>query len=146
MLTNGCCSPICVPYGQALAFSDKLSDCASRDKPSDSDGRPRLETLSISVSSYSPPLLHYSSVLAKAFIISAVFGLFLLSLLLTLCYSAANNDNLMTPTKSPTVFLRRAREKGSEKTRVGIDSTKVHRRLDPEAERRYDATMALWTE
>ena len=38
-----------------------------------SDERPRLET---------PPLLHYSSVLAKGFIISAFFELFLLSLLL----------------------------------------------------------------
>ena len=49
------------------------SSCVRRSQVSNSDERPRLET---------PPLLHYSSVLAKGFIISAFFELFLLSLLL----------------------------------------------------------------
>jgi hypothetical protein len=49
----------------------------------------------------------------------------------------------MTPAKPPTAFLHRARENGLENDRVGIDGTRVHKRLDPETERRYDATMAL---
>jgi hypothetical protein len=51
----------------------------------------------------------------------------------------------MTPAKHPRAFLLRAREKGSENNRVGIDGTRVYKRLCPETERRYDATMALWT-
>jgi hypothetical protein len=113
------------------------SGCVRRPQVSNSDERPRLET---------PPLLQYSSVLAKASSSPLSLNSFYCLCCFTLCYSAADNNNLMTPAKPPKVFLRRAQEKkGLEENSVGIDGTKVYRRLDPETERRCDATMALWT-
>jgi hypothetical protein len=113
------------------------SDCVRRSQVSNSDERPRLET---------PPLLHYSSLLTKASLSPLSLNSFYCLCYFTLCYPAADNDNLMTPAKPPEVFLRKAREKDSKRNRVGIDGTTVHRRLATETERRYDAIMALWTE
>ena len=121
------------------------SGCVRGSLVPNSDGHPRFETLFISVSSCSPPLLHYSSVLAGSSSPLSSNSFYCIYCF-TLCYSAADNDNLMTPTKPSTIFLRRAREKGSENNRVGIDGTKVHRRLDPDTKRIYDATMTLWIE
>jgi hypothetical protein len=50
----------------------------------------------------------------------------------------------MPPKKSPAAVLQRAREKGSESNREGIDDTIVQGRILPDTEKNYDSRMDLW--
>ena len=54
------------------------------------------------------------------------------------CLSAADHACLMPPKVSPAARLQRARERGSESDRDGIDDTIVPGKIVPSTEKSYD--------
>jgi hypothetical protein len=95
------------------------------------------------VCSSSPPQLHRFPVLAALDHHHSSYALSVVLLFYPRLF-AADNACVMPPKKSPEAILQRAREKGSESNREGIDDTIVQGRILPDTEKSYDSRMNLW--